>query len=157
MNLQEGQIYEGHVSLMGEEGPTRKWLVVAPFGKTHIHSIDDPLELHCWPATSLVRGLENSRVELIGHNPDHPVIRLQQRKEALGIRDSDLGLNNGNLHKMLVLLQQLLDEDSDMAAYAAGEVFALMRRTPLPEGHAKSIQRHIHQVLKKDGHIHGYG
>lgn len=154
MNLREGQIYVGHVSLMGEEGPTRKWLVIAPFGKTHIHSIDDPLDLHCWPAITILRGLENDRVKLVGNNPDHPVIQLQQRKEAMAIKDSDLGLSNSNLHKMLILLQQLLDEGSQLAAYAAGEVFALLRRTPIPQAHAKSIERHIHHLLKKEGQVH---
>lgn len=154
MNLKEGQIYEGNVSLMGEEGPRHKWLVVAPFGKTHIHSIDDPLELHCWPAMTLLRGLETNRVELVGHNPNHPVIQLQQRKEAMAIKDSDLGLSNSNLHKMLTLLQQLFDESSELALYAAGEVFALMRRTPIPDAHAKSIERHIHHLLKKYGSVH---
>jgi len=34
MDLEEGQIYEGSVSLMGEEGPLRNWLVIAPLADT---------------------------------------------------------------------------------------------------------------------------
>jgi hypothetical protein len=148
MDLEEGQIYEGSVSLMGEEGPLRNWLVIAPFGKLHIHSIDDPLELHCWPAATLEMGVDAGRVRLVGMDNEHPVIRLQRMKEAMEIRDSDLGLSNENLHKMLQLLHRLFDEHSELAPYAAGEVFALMRRSPIPPPHVKSIERHIVNMLK---------
>lgn len=148
MDLEEGQIYEGSVSLMGEEGPLRNWLVIAPFGKLHIHSIDDPLELHCWPAATLEMGVEAGRVRLVGQDSGHPVIRLQRMKEEMEIRDSDLGLSNENLHKMLRLLHRLFDEHSELAPYAAGEVFALMRRSPIPPPHVKSIERHIFNMLK---------
>lgn len=148
MDLEEGQIYEGRVSLMGEEGPLRHWLVIAPFGKLHIHSVDDPLELHCWPAATLQLGDAAQRVRLVDKDTDHPVIRLQRRKEAMEIRDSDLGLSNDNLHKMLRLLHQLFDERSELAPYAAGEVFALMRRSPIPPPHIKSIERHIINMLR---------
>jgi hypothetical protein len=148
MDFEEGQIYEGRVSLMGEEGPLRNWLVVAPFGKLHIHSIDDPLDLHCWPAATLKMGSESERVRLVGNDAGHPVIRLQRLKEEMGIQDSDLGLSNENLHKMLRLLHRLLDEQSELGPYAAGEVLALMRRSPIPLPHAKSIERHILNKLK---------
>lgn len=148
MDLEEGQIYQGSVSLMGEEGPLRHWLVIAPFGKLHIHSIDDPLELHCWPAATLEMGMASERVRLVGKDTDHPVIRLQRLKEKMEIRDSDLGLSNENLHRMLQLLRQLFEEHSELAPYAAGEVFALMRRSPIPSPHIKSIERHIVSMLK---------
>lgn len=148
MDLQEGQVYEGSVSLMGEEGPLRHWLVIAPFGRLHIHSIDDPLELHCWPAATLELGLAGGRVRQVDSQPDHPVIRLQRLKEEMEIRDSDLGLSNENLHRMLQLLHRLFDEHSELAPYAAGEVFALMRRSPIPSSHVKSIERHIISMLK---------
>lgn len=148
MDFEEGQIYEGSVSLMGEDGPLRHWLVIAPFGRLHIHSIDDPLELHCWPAATLEMGMTGGRVSLVGSQPDHPVIRLQRLKESMDIRDSDLGLSNENLHRMLRLLHRLLDERSELAPYAAGEVFALMRRSPIPSSHVKSIERHVLSMLK---------
>jgi hypothetical protein len=151
MNLLEGEIYEGEMSLMGEEGPLRRWLVVAPFGKLHIHSIDDPLELHCWPATTIELGLESGRVRLVGFEPDHPVIRLQRLKEENGIRDAELGLLNGNLAKMLALLQQLRDQNDELTPYAAGELYALLPRTPMSEAQLDSIKSQVAGVLRGIG------
>lgn len=147
MNLEEGQIYEGSVSLMGDEGPLRTWLVIAPFGKLHIHSIDDPMDLHCWPAATLHMGEVAARVRLIGKDPDHPVIRLQRYKEALDIRDSDLGLADDNLDKMLKLVDHLFDEESEIAPYAAGEVLELTRRASLPQQHVESIEKRMTERL----------
>ena len=46
MEFSEGQIYTGNISMSGgNHGPTRSWIVVSPFNKTHIHSIDEPLSL----------------------------------------------------------------------------------------------------------------
>jgi hypothetical protein len=147
MKLQEGQVYEGRISLTGGEGPLRRWLVVAPFGKTHIHSVDDPLETHCWPVTAISEGLAAGRVSLIGYDPDHPMIRLQRAKEACGIRDAALGLPRDMLEKMVALLKQALVEDREVALYAAGEIIELIQRTPVPDAQAKSIERYIGKVL----------
>lgn len=143
MELQEGQIYKGGISLMGDEGPYRSWLVVAPFGNLHIHSIDDPLDLHCWPAIAAEKGLANNRLKLVGAQPDHPVISLQRLKERHDIRDIDLGLSNENLDKMLRLLEQLLDDSSALAAYAAGEVMAMLRRSAFSVEHIASVEQQI--------------
>jgi hypothetical protein len=151
MSLLEGQIYEGEVSLMGDAGPLRRWLVVAPFGKIHIHSIDDPLDLHCWPAATMELGLASGRVRLVGHDAGHPVIRLQRLKEHYGIEDADLSLLNGNLAKMLALLRQLCEQDRELAVYAAGEVYALLPRTPLPDEQAESIKSEVAGLLDTIG------
>lgn len=148
MNLQEGQIYEGRVSLTGGEGPLHRWLVVAPFGKTHVHSIDDPLDTHCWPAFAISEGLAERRVSLVGDDPEHPMIRLQRAKEAWDIRDAALGLPRDKLEKMFALMKQALMEDAEVALYAAGEIIELMQRTPLPGAQAKAIERYIARVLK---------
>jgi hypothetical protein len=151
MNLLEGEIYEGELSLMGDEGPLRRWLVVAPFGKLHIHSIDDPLELHCWPATTIELGLDSGRARLVGFEPDHPIIRLQRLKEEHGIKDAELGLLNGNLAKMLALLQQVREQDNELAPYAAGELYALLPRTPISEEQLASIRNQVAGLLSGIG------
>ena len=65
IKLEEGQIYEGTISLSGNDGLKRRWIVVSPFGKTHIHSIDDPTDLHCWPASLVQEGVHNGRMKLV--------------------------------------------------------------------------------------------
>lgn len=74
------------------------------------------------------------RLTLIETDDNHPVIRLQRRKEALGIQDAHLGLRGDNLERMLVLLQQAVSAGEDYAPYAAGEVTSLLcRRHSEPE------------------------
>lgn len=149
MNLQEGQVFEGRLSLTGAEGPMRRWLIVAPFGKTHIHSIDNPLETHCWPARAISEGLAAERVKLVDFCPDHPMIRLQRAKEAYGIRDTALGLPRDRLEKMLKLVKQLVDKDREVALYAAGEIIELLQRTALPKAEVKAVERYVGRLLKQ--------
>jgi hypothetical protein len=151
VKLQEGQVYEGHVSLSGGEGPLRRWLVVAPFGKTHIHSIDNPLSTHCWPAWAISEGMAAERARLVDFCPDHPMIRLQRAKEVWGIRDTALGLPRQALEQMVALMRQAMTDDKDMAVYAAGEIIELLKRTPLPRAQTKSIERHLDKVLGHTG------
>lgn len=153
MKLQEGQIYEGRISLSGAQGPVRHWLVVAPFGRIHIHSIDSPLDTHCWPASALLEGLATERARLVGYASHHPMIRLQRAKEAWGIRDTALGLPRHRLEKMLALLRRSLAEDREMALYAAGEIIEYLQRTPLLEAHAKAIERYLGRMLKQTGDV----
>jgi hypothetical protein len=151
MELQEGEVYEGRISLTGGEGPLHRWLVIAPFGKTHIHSIDDPLDTHCWPASALINGLKEHRARRVDYQPNHPMLRLQRAKEAWDVRDTALGLSGERLHKMLALMKQALVEDRDVALYAAGEIITLLQRTPLSSEHSKAVERHIGRVLHRYG------
>lgn len=128
MKLVEGQIYEGPVSAFGGDGPMQRWMVVAPSGKTHCHSISDPLDLHCMPLAIAEQAAAEGRLTLTETDGNHPVIRLQRRKEALGIQDAHLGLRGKNLERMLVLLEQAVSRDEDYASYAAGEVISLLCR-----------------------------
>lgn len=132
--IAEGQLYEAEVSLSGGEGPRRRWIVVAPHGKSHLHSVDDPLELHCWPLLPVLRGLESGRARLVGFEPDHPVVRLQRAKEALAVGDTHCGLKGEGMAKMLELLDRALAEGEPYYPFAAGEVLGLMAEllyTPL--------------------------
>jgi len=124
MKLEEGQIYEGDVSLSGELGPHRVWIVVAPFGRTHLHSIDDPLDLHCLTLDAAHRSVANGTLQLIDTNPEHPVLALQREKERRGIQDTHLGLSGKSLHTMSQLLHDAVEAGESYAPYAAGEILA---------------------------------
>ena len=126
MRLEEGQIYEGPVAALGAEGPVQRWIIVSPFGKTHGHSIGDPMELHCMPLGIAQRAIEDGRLVLIGTDLTHPTIRLQRIKETLRLEDTHLGLHGDSLERMLVLMEDAARQGDECAPYAAGEVLALM-------------------------------
>lgn len=148
VELQEGQILEGTISISGGAGPLRRWIVVAPSGKTHIHSVDNPVELHCWPIHAALTGLENGKLKLIGYEPDHPVLRLQRAKEAIGVTDAHMGLNQASLDKMIDLLERAAMVGEAYTLYAAGEILALMPRTLYSEEEVRAIERRVHDILK---------
>ncbi|MEJ2345403.1 MAG: hypothetical protein P8090_08320 [Gammaproteobacteria bacterium] len=125
MPFEEGQIYQGNVSLSGSEGPERRWIVVTPEGKLHAHSIDDPLEMHCLTVDAMKRGLANGRLHLAGTDPQHPVLQLQREKQQRHIRDSHLGLSGRQLDSMLDLLDEASETNAPYALFAAGEILAL--------------------------------
>lgn len=131
MELEEGQIYEGNLSISGGDGPFRRWLVVAPFGKIHIHCVDDPLDLHCWPASLLEPGIVSGRLRYVGTQPDHPGVRVQRVKESLGIRDVHLSINERQLERLLDALRTAVDEERDYAPYLAGEILSAITRSAL--------------------------
>lgn len=131
MKLEEGQVYEGTISISGGEGPFRRWIVVAPFGKTHIHCVDDPLDLHCWPAPLIQYGIESGRMRYVDHQPEHPAIRVQRIKETLGVRDAHMSVSETSLERMLGALRSALMGGEDYAPYLAGEILAAAARSPL--------------------------
>jgi len=149
MELKEGQIYEGHVSLSGAEGPMRRWIVVAPFNKTHIHSIDNPIELHCWPTSVIHQGIRTGRLKLLDTDPGHPVVRLQRAKEAFGIKDTHLGLRGESLNKMLGLLGVAVAMGEDYAPYIAGEILALIKSAPHTRARLESVKTQVYQHLQE--------
>jgi hypothetical protein len=127
MRFEEGQVYEGDVSISGATGPRHRWLVVAPFGRVHFHSIDDPLDLHCLTLDAAAQGVAAGALQLVDSERDHPILLLQREKERRGIHDVHLGLSGENLDAMYALLQEAVSEGASFAAYAAGEIKALLK------------------------------
>lgn len=148
MLLEEGQIYEGGISLSGDDGPFRRWLVVAPFGKTHIHSIDDPLDLHCWPVTLVEWGVESGRLSYVDKQPDHSALEVQRIKERLGIRDVHLSISEHSLERLLDALCDAVEAGADYAPYLAGEILSAALRSALMVGHSEQIVARVHSLLK---------
>lgn len=146
--LKEGQVYEGQVSLSGGEGPQRRWLVVAPFGKAHIHSIDDPAELHCWPLSVIHHGLAQGRMAYVEDRPDHPVLKLQRVKEARGLEDCHLGLRGEAVAAMLEILEEAVAAGAAYAPYAASELLALLDRTRYAEEDLAALAARITGLLR---------
>jgi hypothetical protein len=153
MEFIEGQIYTGTITFSGgDDGPIRNWIVVSPFNKTHIHSIDDPLDLHCWPLFSAEKGLEGGYLKLVKTDPQHPVVQLQRTKEKLSISDVHMGLQGESLDKMLELLEQAVTTCESYAAYAAGEILAFMDRAYHNKQEAEIIRQRVHEHLQAMEH-----
>lgn len=151
MELEEGQIYEGTLSISGGDGPFRRWLVVSPFGKTHIHCIDDPLDLHCWPASLVEPGIESGRLRYVGKDPEHPGIRVQRLKEALGVRDVHLSINDRQLDRLLGALRSAVAAEADYAPYLAGEILSAVARSALLLERQEAIAASVHDILENRG------
>ena len=151
MQLEEGQIYEGGISISGGDGPFRRWLVVSPFGKTHIHTIDDPLELHCWPVTLVESGIESGRLRYVGKSPDHPAIEVQRIKEKLGIRDAHLGISEHCLERLLAALCAAVESGADYAPYLAGEILSAAAHSAQLINRREQIFSSVHAVLGGSG------
>jgi hypothetical protein len=149
MKFREGQIFKGNISLSGgNDGPTRNWIVVSPFNKTHIHSIDDPLDLHCWPLFSAQKGIEGGYLKLIETDINHPVMQLQRDKEKFDINDVHMGLHGETLNKMIQLLEQAVANGLSYAPYAAGEILAFMARANHSKKQAENIKNLVNQHLQ---------
>jgi len=148
MNFREGQIFKGNITLSGRnDGPTRSWIVVSPFNKTHIHSIDDPLDLHCWPLFSAQKGVDDGSFKLIETDVDHPVIQLQRAKENFDIHDVHMGLHGDALSKMLKLLEQSVTNDCSYAVYLAGEILAFINSANHSVMQAEKIKKLVNQYI----------
>lgn len=147
MQLEEGQVYEGGISLSGDDGPFRRWLVVAPFGKTHIHSVDDPLDLHCWPVTLVEWGIESGRLSYAGKIPDHPALEVQRIKERLGVRDVHLSISEKSLERLLDALREAVEADADCAPYLAGEILSAALHSALMVGRSEKIVAAVQSLL----------
>lgn len=146
MEFTEGQIYRGNISLSGgNDGPTQSWIIISPFEKIHIHSIDDPLDLHCWPLFPAQKGLEGGYLKLIETNIQHPVMCLQRAKEKLGISDIHMGLQGESLGRMFELLGQAVATSQPYALYAAGEILAFMGHA----NHSKKEMANIKEQVNK--------
>lgn len=144
-DIEEGQIYEGEISISGSIGPMRHWIVVAPFGKLRIHSIDNPIELHSWPLSLIHQHDAEGWLKLVRTDSNHPVVRLQRVKEVMGIADSHLGLSDESLKKMLTIIKQGALYGEDYIPYAVGEVLAFMEL----DGHSSASYHPVRQQLEK--------
>lgn len=153
MHIEEGQVYEGGVSLSGEAGPFRRWLVVAPFGKMHIHSIDTPLELHCWPVNLLQAGIGSGRLSYIGTDPDHPAIEVQRIKERLGVRDAHLSLSLSALERLVAALRHAVAGGAVYAPYLAGEILTAVSHSILPLQQGPQLLATVHDLLSGAGPV----
>jgi len=147
MQLQEGQIYAGTLSISGGDGPFRRWIVVAPFGKTHIHSIDDPLDLHCWPASLVEPGVESGRLQYVDTAADHPALRVQRLKETLGVRDAHLSIDDRQLERLLDALRAAVNAGHDTAPYLAGEILGAVARSAALLERDTVIADTVHAIL----------
>ena len=151
MQIEEGQVYEGGISLSGGDGPHRRWLVVSPFGKAHIHSVDDPLDLHCWPASLVQSGIESGRLWYVDKLPDHPAIHVQRLKEQLGVRDAHLSLSEQALERLLEALRMSIVAGEAYAPYLAGEILAATAHSALLLGRREQIIAAVQAVLGNGG------
>ena len=151
MQLEEGQIYEGGISLSGGDGPFRRWLVVAPFGKTHIHSVDEPLELHCWPVTLVEWGIESGRLSYGGKQSHHPALEVQRIKERLGVRDVHLSISEQSLGRLLEALHDALEAHAECAPYLAGEILSAATHSALGMGREEQIIAAVESLLSGAG------
>ena len=151
MQLEEGQIYEGGISISGGDGPFRRWLVVSPFGKVHIHSVDDPLELHCWPATLVESGIESGRLRYVGGALDHPALAVQRIKERLGVRDAHLSISQHSLERLLDALRTATDAGEQYALYLAGEILSAVSRSAFLINQREQLSATVYAVLGNGG------
>jgi len=143
MQLQEGQMLEGAISLSGEEGPWHRWIVVAPFGKTHIHSIDHPEELHCWPIHVARQGIDSGRLKLTGDAPDHPVLQLQREKEARGIDDTHIAPTEAAVESLVALLEEAVGAGAPFIPYLVGEIRTHLIRSGLSQAQTDALTRRV--------------
>ncbi len=149
MNIREGQIYEGTVSIAGTPDETlRRWIVVAPFGKTHIHSLSEAGALHCWPISVIINGLEQGNVRLVDEAPDHPILQLQRAKESHGIVDTHLGLNEKRLEQMLALLQRAANENASYTRHTAAEILSLLDPSALGNDKVQQAHDKVQRLLR---------
>lgn len=147
MQFEEGQIYEGGISISGGDGPFRRWLVVAPFGKTHIHCIDDPLELRCWPLALVTWGIESGRLRYVGYNADHPALEVQRVKERLEVHDAHLSLSEKSLQRLIDALEDALEQGEEYALYLAGEILASASHSALLPSRRARLIGNVHALL----------
>lgn len=149
MEFSEGQIYKGNISMSGgDDGPTRSWIVVSPFNKTHIHSIDEPLNLHCWPLFSAQKGLEGGYLKLIKTDKNHPVILLQRAKEEFNVSDVHLGLKGQSLINMFRLLEHAVETSQPYAVYAAGEILTFTQSAYHTDKEVTDIMNRVDENLQ---------
>ncbi len=151
MEIKEGQIYEGTISLSGSEDEKRRWIVVSPFGKTQIHAIDDPTEPHCWPMSLIQDGLRSGRLKFIETCLTHPVLKLQRAKEAMNIRDIHLGFSEETLNKMLELLEDAAGTGKVYTPYAAGEILEFMTRSTFSPVYCHEVELQVNNIVKDWG------
>jgi len=122
--------------------------VVSPFNKTHIYSIDDPLDLHCWPLFSAQKGIEGGYLKLLSTDIEHPAVLLQRAKERFGVSDVHLGLKGKALSKMFELLEHAVTTSQPYAAHAIGEILSSIESTYHTREEIKDIKWRVNKYLQ---------
>ncbi|MCG6938720.1 MAG: hypothetical protein LJE83_11210 [Gammaproteobacteria bacterium] len=149
MEFKEGQIYKGNITISGgDHGPARNWIISPPFNKTRLMSIDDPLDLHCWPIDAARKGIQGDYLKLVYTDIDHPAVHLQRYKEKLGISDIHLGLYGEHLNKMTELLRLAAGEGRPYAPFVAGEILAFIKRALHSKEDVTAIRRRVNEHLQ---------
>jgi hypothetical protein len=149
MTIEEAQILAGEVAAYGGIGPQQRWIVAAPFGKTHVRSIDDPTELQVMPLSIARTALADGRLRLLGRQPDHPAVRLQRIKENNKIHDTHMGLYGDNLARMLKLLRDAVAAGEDYAPYAAGEILAMLRAAQYRFDDTQQVRQEVDDLVRR--------
>ncbi len=145
--VSEGQIYEGTVSISGESGPYHRWMVIAPFGRVHALSIDNPFDPHCLPLHPLQRGLESGRLRYVESEADHPMLQLQRVKELHQVRDTHLGLAGDNIDKMLAILEDAIEKQLSYAPYAAAEILTLLSESLCAPDQEQRVRNRVYDLV----------
>jgi len=149
MEFKEGQVYKGNITISGGgHGPTRNWIIISPFNKSHLMSIDDPLDLHCRPIDAAIKGIAGEYLKLVYTDIHHPVVRLQRDKEKPGISDIHLGLYGECLKKMMELLRLAVGEGKPYAPFVAGDILAFIKRAPHSKEDVTAISRRVNEHLQ---------
>jgi len=143
--FREGEIYEGTFSITGSDGPPRRWIVVAPWGKHHIHSME-PERFRCWPLNPLVEAIAAGRARGVGFDPDHPMVRLQREKERRGLHDTHLQMDSIGLEAMLLLLEEARAAGADFAPYAIAEIRSQLTLSPLGDEQRNAVARRLDAI-----------
>lgn len=155
MKLEEAQILAGEVASFGGPGPMQRWIIVAPFGKAYALSIDDPSEPHIMPLCVARDALVEGRLKIVGRDEHHPALRLQRAKEQMNVRDTHMGLYGDNLAKMLQLLRDAVATGKDYAAYAAGEIQAMLQGARYRFRDLDAVQEELQAILGGHPDRHG--
>lgn len=146
--FEEGMIFEGEVGAFGFPGDLTRWITVAPFDKSELHSISDPYDLHCMPVVIASRAISEGRLTHVATDPYHPIVRLQRVKEFLDVRDTHLGAAGGNIEKMLELLGDAVRFGENYAPYAAGEILAMLKKTPSGFSDTQGVAQRVRALMK---------
>lgn len=146
--FEEGMIFEGEIGAFGLPSELTRWITVAPFDKSELHSISDPYELHCMPVVIASRAISDGQLTYVATDPCHPVVRLQRVKEFLDVRDTHLGAAGGNIEKMLDLLDEAVRLGENYAPYAAGEILAMLKKTPAGFSDTHGVAQRVSGLMK---------
>lgn len=148
LRFAEGMIFEGEVGAFGWPSTFTRWITVAPFNKPELRSISDPLDLHAMPVVIASRTIAICQLVYVMTDSRHPIVELQRVKESLHIHDTHLGIVGNNLQQMLGLLEHAVHDNAAYTNYAAGEILAMLRNTPLGVSGFPQIVHRLNELVR---------